>query len=126
VTFFPRSRRCWKPFPASGTTSLSGAGGLLIWIKDYLERPLGVIRDRVEPSGKSGHVRYAAESRSDADAAIGVSYRDAAATNTMTETVTIDRPSVAKPVSPPRSRKPATVSASALALHLDCSRTYHT
>jgi hypothetical protein len=32
--------------------------------------------------------------------------------------------SVAKPVSRPRSRKPATVSASALALHLDCSRTY--
>ena len=44
--------------------------------------------------------------------------------NTMTETVTIDRPSVAKPVSRPRSRKPATVNASALALHLDCSRTY--
>ena len=42
----------------------------------------------------------------------------------MAETVTIDRPSVAKPVSRPRSRKPATVSASALALHLDCSRTY--
>ena len=42
----------------------------------------------------------------------------------MTETVTIDRPSVAKPVSRPRSTKPATVSASALALHLDCSRTY--
>jgi hypothetical protein len=42
----------------------------------------------------------------------------------MTETVTIDHPSVAKPVCPPRSRKPATVSASALALHLDCSRTY--
>ena len=33
-------------------------------------------------------------------------------------------PSVAKPVSRPRSRKPATVSASALTLHLDCSRTY--
>ena len=33
----------------------------------------------------------------------------------MTETVTIDRP---------RSKKPATVSASALALHIDCSRTY--
>ena len=33
----------------------------------------------------------------------------------MAETITIDRP---------RSRKPATVSASALALHLDCSRTY--
>ena len=42
----------------------------------------------------------------------------------MTETVTIDRPPVAKPVSRRRSRKPATVSASALALHLDCSRTY--
>ena len=38
--------------------------------------------------------------------------------------VTIVRPSVAKPVSRPRSRKPATVSASALAMHLDCSRTY--
>ena len=42
----------------------------------------------------------------------------------MTETVTIGRPPVAKPVSRPRSRKPATVSASALAQHLDCSRTY--
>jgi hypothetical protein len=42
----------------------------------------------------------------------------------MTKTVTIDRPSVAKSVSRPRSRRPATVSASALALHLDCSRTY--
>ena len=42
----------------------------------------------------------------------------------MAETVTIDRPPVAKPVSRRRSAKPATVSASALALHLDCSRTY--
>jgi hypothetical protein len=42
----------------------------------------------------------------------------------MAETVSIDRPSVAKPVSRPRSRKPAVVSASALALHLDCSRAY--
>ena len=42
----------------------------------------------------------------------------------MTETVTSDGSSVAKPVSRPRSRKPATVSASALVLHLDCSRTY--
>jgi hypothetical protein len=42
----------------------------------------------------------------------------------MTETVTTDRPSVAKPVSRPRSAKPVTVSASALARHLDCSRTY--
>jgi hypothetical protein len=42
----------------------------------------------------------------------------------MTETVSIDRLSVAKPVSRTRSRKPATVSASALAQHLDCSRTY--
>ena len=40
----------------------------------------------------------------------------------MAETVTVDRRSVAKPVS--RARKPATVSASALAQHLDCSRTY--
>ena len=31
---------------------------------------------------------------------------------------------VAKPVSRPRSRKAETVSASALALHLDCTRTY--
>jgi hypothetical protein len=31
---------------------------------------------------------------------------------------------IAKPVSRPRSRKPATGSASALAPHLDCSRTY--
>jgi hypothetical protein len=38
----------------------------------------------------------------------------------MTET---SRPAVAKPVSRRRSRKPATVSASALAPHLDCSRT---
>ena len=42
----------------------------------------------------------------------------------MAETVTIYRPSVAKPSHRPRSRKPATVSASALAQHLDCSRTY--
>ena len=42
----------------------------------------------------------------------------------MTEAVTIDRPSIAKPVSRLRSRKAATVSASALAHHLDCSRTY--
>src|SRR6478609_6106291 len=42
----------------------------------------------------------------------------------MPEPVAIDRPPVIKPVSRPRPRKPATVSASALALHLDCSRTY--
>ena len=42
----------------------------------------------------------------------------------MPETVAIDRPPVAKPVSRPRFRKSATVSASALAQHLDCSRTY--
>ena len=42
----------------------------------------------------------------------------------MAETVTIDRPPVAKPVPRRRSAKPATVSASALAQHLDCSRTY--
>ena len=43
----------------------------------------------------------------------------------MTETVPIDRPPAARAtVSRPRSRRPATVSASALALHLDCSRAY--
>ena len=43
----------------------------------------------------------------------------------MTETVGTDRPLAARAtVSRPRSRKPATVSASALAQHLDCSRTY--
>lgn len=42
----------------------------------------------------------------------------------MPEAGSIDHPSVAKPVSRPRSREPATVSASALAQHLDCSRTY--
>ena len=42
----------------------------------------------------------------------------------MTATATIDRPSAAKPVSRRRSAKPATVSASALAQHLDRSRTY--
>jgi hypothetical protein len=42
----------------------------------------------------------------------------------MTETVATDHPPVAKPVPRRRSAKPATVSASALALHLDCSRTY--
>ena len=41
----------------------------------------------------------------------------------MAETVAADRPPVATAVSRPRSRKPATVSASALALHFDCSRT---
>jgi hypothetical protein len=50
-------------------------------------------------------VRYAAESGSE------LSYDD-----TMPETVTVDRPPVAKAA--------ATVSAPALALHLDCSRTY--
>ena len=43
----------------------------------------------------------------------------------MTETVPIDRPPTARAtVSRRRSAKPATVSASALAQHLDCSRTY--
>jgi hypothetical protein len=42
----------------------------------------------------------------------------------MTGTAAIDRPPVAEPVSRRRSAKPATISASALAQHLDCSRTY--
>ena len=40
-----------------------------------------------------------------------LSCRDATGTNTMTGTVANNRSSVAKPVSRPRSRKPATVSA---------------
>jgi hypothetical protein len=55
-------------------------------------------------------VRYAAETGSELSC-------DAAGTNTMPqETVTVEHPPVAK--------GSATVSASALALHLDCSRTY--
>jgi hypothetical protein len=42
----------------------------------------------------------------------------------MTETVSSDGSSFAKPVARRRSAKTATVSASALALHLDCSRAY--
>jgi len=43
----------------------------------------------------------------------------------MAETIANDRPPAARAaVSRRRSAKPATVSASALALHLDCSRTY--
>ena len=42
----------------------------------------------------------------------------------MAESVAIGRLSVAKPVCRPRSKKAATVGASALAEHLDCSRTY--
>ena len=42
----------------------------------------------------------------------------------MAETAAIDHPLVAKPISRRRSAKSATVSASVLALHLDCSRTY--
>jgi hypothetical protein len=61
-------------------------------------------------SGASGHVCFAAESGSE------LSCRDAIGTNPMPETDTIDGPSVAKGV--------ATVSASALALHFDCSRAY--
>jgi hypothetical protein len=68
------------------------------------------------PAASPGMVRYAAESGSE------LSCRDATGMTLMTETVA--SPPVAKPVSRPRSRKPATVSASALALHLDCSRTY--
>src|SRR3954451_24802328 len=61
----------------------------------------------------------------DHSAAIGVSYCNATGTNTMDETVPIDRPPAARAtVSQPRSRNAATVSASALAQHLDCSRTY--
>jgi hypothetical protein len=43
----------------------------------------------------------------------------------MTEAVPIDaHPAARATVARPRSARPASVSASALALHLDCSRTY--
>jgi hypothetical protein len=42
----------------------------------------------------------------------------------MAETVATDRPSVAARAARPRSGKLATASVSALAQHLDCSRTY--
>jgi hypothetical protein len=59
-------------------------------------------------------VGYAAEIRSE------LSCSGATGMTLMTETVA----PVAKPVPRPRSTKPATVSASALAVHLDCSRAY--
>jgi hypothetical protein len=59
-------------------------------------------------------VRYAAESGSE------LSCRDATGTTLMTETAA----PIAKPVSRPRSRMPATVSVSALAKHLDVARAY--
>jgi hypothetical protein len=58
----------------------------------------------------TGNVGYAAESGSE------LSFGNASGTSTMPETVNVDGPQVAK--------RTATVSASALALHLDCSRTY--
>ena len=55
----------------------------------------------------------------------GYPNRDATGMTIMTEAVTIDRPPAAKEaVSQRRSAKSTTVSTSALALHLDCSRTY--
>jgi hypothetical protein len=58
----------------------------------------------------TGNVGYAAESGSE------LSFGNASGTSTMPETVNVDGPQVAK--------RTATVSASALAQHLDCSRTY--
>jgi hypothetical protein len=66
----------------------------------------------------TGNVSYAAENGSE------LSCGDAVGTHAMPETATNDRRSVAEPVPRPRPRKPATVSTSALALHLDCSRAY--
>jgi hypothetical protein len=62
-------------------------------------------------SVQPAHVGYAAEGGSE------LSYRDATRMTLMTETVATDRPPLAKRRSPT-----STVSASALALHLDCSR----
>jgi hypothetical protein len=58
----------------------------------------------------TGNVGYAAESGNE------LSFGNASGTSTMPETVTVDGPQVAK--------RTATVSASALAQHFDCSRAY--
>jgi phage terminase Nu1 subunit (DNA packaging protein) len=65
----------------------------------------------------TGNVGYAAESRSE------LSFGNATGTSTMTEAGT-SLPPVARPASRQRPRQPATVNASALARHLDCSRAY--
>jgi hypothetical protein len=62
------------------------------------------------PAASPGMVRYAAETGSE------LSCGGPAGTNTMPETATFDRPPVTKGA--------LTVSASALALHLDVSHTY--
>jgi hypothetical protein len=74
------------------------------------ERASRVIRDRIEPAASPGMVGFVAESRTE------LSCGHATGSNTIPETVTVDGPPVAKGA--------ATVSASTLALHLDCSRTY--
>jgi hypothetical protein len=58
----------------------------------------------------TGNVGYVAESGNE------LSFGNASGTSTMPETVTVDGPQVAK--------RTATVSASALAQHFDCSRAY--
>ena len=58
-----------------------------------------------------------------AESGIELSY-GATGANTMAESVSSDGSSVAKPASRLLSQKPVSVSASALAQHLDCSRAY--
>jgi hypothetical protein len=70
------------------------------------------------PAASPGVVRYAAESGS--ELFCGAKQER----NTMAETVTNDRPPIAERAPRRRSRMAETVSASSLALHLDCSRTY--
>jgi len=72
---------------------------------------------RVETAASPGMVHYAAESGSK------LSCRDTTGMTLLTEDVANDRPPVGKPVPRPRSRN-ATVSASTLTRHLDCSRQY--
>ena len=56
---------------------------------------------------------------------VGVSSCEAIGMTLMSESVPIDRlPGARATVSRPQSVKPATVSTSALAAHLDCSRTH--
>jgi hypothetical protein len=91
--------------PAGGTNDNYG-----VFQKTPTVCRMRVIRDGVEPAASPGMVRYAVKSESE------LSCRDPTGTNTMTEIVTVNDLPVANGA--------ATVSAPALALHLDCSRTY--
>jgi hypothetical protein len=94
-------------------------------IRDVVAPPASPAMSAMPPKREVLTALGCGRNRLHADAAIGVSYRDATGMTLTAETVTIARPHVVRAaVSRRRSAKPATVSTSALAQHLDCSRTY--